>query len=137
MGIKTKTIKRMQTQKITRILVVDNEPEILASMESLLSQRGYEVYKAPNGEEVFAQMEQYKPDVLVLDVLLPRMNGFDVAKKLRSNPLYDRTQIIFLTEEEAQDNPYKDQGIGREFYIPKPINPDQLVSAIERLLVTG
>lgn len=126
----------MQSSKIIRILLVNNQPELLAALESPLLQKGYEVYKAPNGEEVFAQMEVYKPDVLVLDVLLPRMNGFDVAKKIRSNPIYDRTRIIFLTEEEAKENPHEN-GIGREFYIEKPIQPDKLVSTIERVLVTG
>lgn len=125
----------MQEPEIIRVLLVDDEPAVLAQMETMLRKEGFEVHKSINGEDALGMLEQYKPQVVVLDVMMPRMNGFDVAKRIRSNSNFDGTQIIFLDEPEKQENRFEGYGNGAEMYITKPFDNQTLISAIKELVV--
>ncbi len=125
----------MQEKEIVRVLLVDDEPNVLTALELLIQKEGYEVHKSINGEDALAMLEKYKPHVVVLDVMMPRMNGFDVAKRIRSNSNFDGTQIIFLDEPEKQENRFEGYGNGAEMYITKPFDNQTLISAIKELVV--
>lgn len=127
----------MQENEIVRILLVDDEPNILTALEFLIQKEGYEVHKSINGEDALAMVEKYKPKVVVLDVMMPRMNGYDVAKRIRSNANFDQTQIIFLTARGTQDDRFEGYGSGAEIYLTKPFDNEELVNTIKELVEFG
>ncbi|MFN7118969.1 MAG: response regulator transcription factor [Saprospiraceae bacterium] len=127
----------MQEHEIIRVLLVDDEPNILTALEFLIQKEGFEVHKSINGEDALAMMEKYKPRIVVLDVMMPRMNGYDVAKRIRSNSAYDHTQIIFLTARGTQDDRFEGYGSGAEIYLTKPFDNEELVNTIKELVEYG
>lgn len=124
----------IQEQKIVRVLLIDDNPETLRELESLIQKEGFEVHKSINGEDALAMLDKFKPRVVVLDVMMPRLNGFDVAKRIRSNSKYDGTQIIFLDNPNQEDNRFAGYGSGSEIYIPKPFDNQTVVKAIKALV---
>jgi DNA-binding response OmpR family regulator len=121
----------------TRILLVDDEPNILTPIEFLMKQEGYEVQKAYNGEEAMAVLPQFLPQVVILDVMMPRMDGFEVAEQIRSNPALDDTKIIFLTAKGTDADKLHGYHKGGEMYIIKPFDNQELVQMVRELVEFG
>ncbi len=123
-------------QRIT-VLLVDDEPNILVPLEFLVRQQGYRVVKAANGQEALAAMEAHRPAVVVLDVMMPEMDGFEVARRIRENEGFDETRIIFLTAKGAQNDRFKGYDSGGEIYLTKPFDNEELVNTINELVEWG
>ncbi|MEN0050088.1 MAG: response regulator [Bacteroidota bacterium] len=123
--------------KTKRILLVDDEPNILIPIEFLMKQEGYIVEKAHDGHSALQQMKINSPDVVILDVMMPGMNGFEVAKAIRDNQQYSDTQIIFLTAKGTSQDKTKGYSSGGEIYITKPFDNDDLVSKVNELVEFG
>lgn len=117
-----------------KILVVDDEPDILEFLKYNLVKEGYEVFVASDGEECLAIAEREKPDLVVLDIMMPRMDGVEVCRALRSNPAFNKTLIAFLTAREEDYSQIAALDVGGDDYITKPIRPRVLSSRIKALL---
>lgn len=126
-----------QNNVAVKVLLVDDEPSILVALDFLVKQLGYQVFTATNGDEALEAMQKYQPNVAVLDVMMPRMSGFDVAKKIRANEDFDQTKIIFLTALGTQADRFEGYGSGAEIYVTKPFNNEDLVNTIKELVEYG
>ncbi len=115
-----------------RILIVDDEPDIREFISYNLVRKGYLVFTAADGKEAFDVAVQFRPDLIILDVLMPQMNGFETCMRLRSNPLFANTKIIFLSA--LSESYAKDLGLELEAdaFIYKPIRIELLVKQVEQ-----
>lgn len=111
-----------------RILLVDDEERILNFLRTKLKASGFEVLTARNGEEALEQAQAQEPDLIVLDLLMPKMDGFEVLRELRS---FSTVPVIILSAREADADKIKGLRLGADDYLPKPFNPDELVARIE------
>ena len=127
----------MDVKTLTKVLLVDDEPHILVALEFLLQKEGYQVTKALNGEEALKIMEQMVPDVLVLDVMMPGMDGFEVARIVRSTASLENTRIIFLTAKGTQADRFKGYSNGAEVYLTKPFENNDLICTINEVVEFG
>ena len=113
-----------------RILVVDDEERILNFLNSKLKASGYEVLTARDGREGLEQAQAQEPDLIILDLLMPRMDGMEMLKELRS---FSSVPVIILTAKGADADRIKGLQLGADDYLPKPFNPDELVARIEAI----
>jgi len=111
-----------------RILIVDDEARIVNFLSSKLKASGYEVLTAGNGLEGLEQAQAQEPDLIVLDLLMPKMDGLEMLKELRS---FSAVPVIILTAKGADADRIKGLQLGADDYLPKPFNPDELVARIE------
>jgi DNA-binding response OmpR family regulator len=116
------------TVKRFRILVVDDEERILNFLRSKLKASGYDVLTACNGSEGLEQAQTQEPDLIVLDLIMPKMDGFETLKELRS---FSAVPVIILTARGADTDKIKGLTLGADDYLAKPFNPDELVARIE------
>ncbi len=111
-----------------RTLIVDDEERIVNFLRAKLKASGYEVLTASNGFEALEQAQAQEPDLVVLDLLMPKMDGFETLKQLRS---FSSVPVIILSAKGADADKIKGLGLGADDYLPKPFNPDELVARIE------
>ncbi|NKI31596.1 response regulator transcription factor [Croceivirga thetidis] len=123
----------MKTTDI-RILLVDDEPDILEIVGYNLSSEGYDVYTAKNGVEAIAKAKKKKPHLIILDVMMPEMDGIEACEILRSTPGLENTIITFLTARGEDYSQVAGFDAGADDYITKPIKPKVLVSKVKALL---
>jgi len=115
-----------------RILVVDDEPNIVDVVAMALRFQGFEVASAGTGTEALGQVDAFKPHLIVLDVMLPDMEGFDVARRLGADRA--RVPIIFLTARDATDDKVRGLTVGGDDYVTKPFSLEELVARIRTIL---
>ena len=113
-----------------RILVVDDEERILNFLRTKLKALGYEALTASNGLEAVEQAQAQEPDLIVLDLIMPKMDGFETLKELRS---FSSVPVIILSAKGADVDKIKGLDLGADDYLQKPFNPDELVARIEAL----
>ena len=111
-----------------RILVVDDEERIINFLRTKFKASGYEVLTASNGIEGLEQAQAQEPDLIVLDLLMPKMDGLEMLKELRS---FSAVPVIMLTAKGADADRIKGLQLGADDYLPKPFNPDELIARIE------
>jgi two-component system alkaline phosphatase synthesis response regulator PhoP len=117
-----------------KILVVDDEPDILEILRYNLQKEGYEVLSASDGEEGLRVAEREHPDLIILDIMMPKMDGVELCRQLRSRPAFSKTLIAFLTAREEDYSQIAALEGGGDDYITKPIRPRVLLSRIKALL---
>ena len=117
-----------------KILIVDDEPDILEFLEYNLLKEGYEVLTATDGEVGIELAEKEHPQLIILDIMMPRMDGVEVCRKLRSRPEFDKTVIAFLTAREEDYSQIAALDVGGDDYITKPIRPRVFISRVKALL---
>ena len=114
-----------------KILIADDEAEIIFLLKRRLIKSGYEVLDADNGAKAVMIAERDRPDLIILDVMMPEMNGVQICRRLKSNPAYQAIKIILLTARDQQ----KDKDIGKEAgaddYVTKPFEPDDLIKKVK------
>ncbi len=113
-----------------RVLVVDDEERILNFLKAKLKLAGYEVILASNGKEALEQVQGQEPDLIVLDVIMPKMDGFQTLKELRN---FSPVPVIMLSARGEDSDRIKGLGLGADDYLPKPFNPDELIARIEAI----
>jgi DNA-binding response OmpR family regulator len=115
-----------------KILVVDDEPALLRLMEYVLSRAGYTMLTATNGEEALHETRRERPDLIVLDIMMPRMDGYQVAEAIRSDPDPDlrRTPIIMLSAKAQEEDIERGIEAGVDHYVTKPFTPDALTALV-------
>ncbi len=119
--------------KPRKILVVDDERQIVKLVEINLKKHGYDVVCAYDGVEALEKVDSEKPDMLVLDVMMPRMNGFDVLKRLQANPETEHIPVIMLTAKAQDADIFQGWQSGVSSYLTKPFNPRELLTFVERI----
>ncbi|THH35568.1 response regulator transcription factor [Neolewinella litorea] len=117
-----------------KILLVDDEPDILEILEFNLRKEGFEVETAGNGEDGLARAREFRPDLIVLDIMMPIMDGVEVCRQLRADSSFDNTVITFLTAREEDYSQIAALDTGGDDYITKPIRPRVLISRVKALL---
>lgn len=117
-----------------KILVVDDEPDILEILEYNLSREGFEVFTAGDGAAGIARAREVKPDLIVLDIMMPQMDGVQVCRQLREDRGFDDTLIAFLTARQEDYSQIAALEQGGDDYISKPIKPRVLVARIKAML---
>jgi DNA-binding response OmpR family regulator len=120
----------------SRVLIADDEPNIVISLEFLMKQRGYETRVARDGDEALAEVESFRPDLVLLDVMLPRRNGFEVCQKLRADGWTD-LRIVMLTAKGRDIEIEKGLALGADAYVTKPFSTGELVERVAGLLEAG
>ena len=128
---------KKEQEKIPQILLVDDEPAILFVLEYLLAKEGYLIQKASNSAEALETLKTFVPDVAILDVMMPGIDGFELAKIIRQNPLCENVQIVFLTTKGTKKDRQTGYSSGGEVYIIKPFDNDDLLLTIKDLLKYG
>jgi DNA-binding response OmpR family regulator len=116
------------------ILIVDDEPSIVVPIQFLMEQQGYSVLVAENGEDALDVIYKYKPDLILLDIMLPRIDGYEVCEIVRLNPEYRNVKIIFLTAKGREVEIAKGLALGANAYITKPFSNTQLIAKVQELL---
>ena len=124
-------------EKTAKILIVDDEPHIITALEFLMQQQGFEIAKAYNGEEALGILDSFHPDVVVLDVMMPGMDGFELAKMIRTKPQFEDSRIIFLTAKGTDEDKEKGYVNGGDVYIPKPFDNNHLITTINEVIAYG
>ena len=121
-------------KKHTRILLVDDEPDILEILDYNLTSEGYQVGKAKNGLEAIEKVEEWKPHLVLLDVMMPEMDGIETCERLRKKSNLPNLAIVFLTARSEDYSQVAGLEAGADDYITKPIKPKVLVSKIKAIL---
>lgn len=119
---------------MTNVLVVDDEPNILLSLEFLMQQAGFNVTTAEDGETALDCLHETAPNLVLLDISLPGMSGFDVLEKLRQDERYKRLPVIMLTAHGREVEKEKGMALGADDYITKPFSTKALVEKVRNLL---
>lgn len=119
---------------VKRLLVVDDEPNLLTAIAAVLRGEQYDVTTARNGKDALLQIARSLPDLIVSDVRMPLMDGFQLARKLRSAPHTALIPIIFLTAKDETDNRIEGFRAGVDVYLTKPFEPDELLAVIHNIL---
>ena len=117
-----------------QILVVDDEPDILSVLVYHLSREGYRVTTAINGPGALATAEADRPDLIILDLMLPRMDGYEVLQRLRRDERTETIPVILLAARREEEERVKGFQVGADDYIPKPFSAQELTSRVEALL---
>jgi two-component system OmpR family response regulator len=115
-----------------RLLLVDDEDNLRSMLDAALRHSGFDVHPVANGRDAIAAVPEVQPDLIVLDVMLPDLDGFDVCKRLRSSG--DRTPVLFLTARDATEDKVRGLTMGGDDYLVKPFSLEELVARITAVL---
>ncbi len=116
-----------------KILIADDEPDILEILQYNLQAEGYTVYTAKDGDDAIQKAKQLHPDLIILDIMMPRKTGTEVCSILRSQPAFKDTLIIFLTALSDESSQVKGFDTGADDYVNKPVSPKLLISRVNAL----
>jgi DNA-binding response OmpR family regulator len=117
-----------------RVLVVEDEPHIVLSLELLLARAGYETAAATDGEEGLALAKNLRPDVVLLDIMMPRKNGYEVCQAIKADPELRHIPIIMLSAKGQEVEVLKGLGLGASAYVTKPFGNAEILEAIRAVL---
>jgi DNA-binding response OmpR family regulator len=120
-----------------RILIADDEPSIVAALEYLLQQGGYEVLIARNGDEALDLLEQQTPDLVLLDVMMPRKSGYEICNRIRHQAEWRHIKVIMLSAKGRDAEVNRGLAIGADLYVTKPFSTRELMAKIDGLLRQG
>ena len=116
------------------IMVVDDNPEIVSILQFMLKQKDFNVICAYSGLQLLAGLEEQKPDLIILDVMMPEMDGLEVLRRLKGSPETSSIPVILLTALDRYENVLSGYKVGADYYITKPFTKTQLMTGINRLL---
>ena len=120
-----------------KVLIVDDEPFIRRSLSFVLKKERYEVLEARNGEEAVAMILSERPDLVFLDVMMPKLTGFEVAERIRQHDEFAAMKIILLTAKGQDADRERGETVGADDYITKPFSPSKIVERTRRLFADG
>lgn len=113
-----------------RILAVDDDEMVLIAVNELLKQEGYEVHSISSGAEALKKLEEDDYDLLMLDIIMPEMDGFELCKKIRQIERHKETPVVFLTAKNQEKDRAEGLEAGANLFLSKPISPEKLLSII-------
>ena len=118
-----------------KILIVDDELSILVPLKFLLEKNEYEVLLAPSGKDAFDSIKKTKPDLILLDIMLPDLDGYEIFQIIRKNHDWDDIKVIYLTAKNRDIDIAKGLNLGVDAYITKPFSNAELIEKVRSLLV--
>jgi DNA-binding response OmpR family regulator len=121
----------------TKIVIADDEPNIVISLEFLMQRNGYEVRTAGDGEAALQLVNSFRPDLILLDIMLPLKSGYEVCQKMRESPDLKDTKIVMITAKGRDIEVTKGLALGADAYITKPFSTQDLLGTVKRLLGEG
>jgi DNA-binding response OmpR family regulator len=116
------------------VLIVDDEPNIVLSLQFLMKKTGFEVRTAKDGEEAMAEISRAAPDLVLLDVMMPKIDGFSICSRIRGNPEWKDMRIIMLTARGRDVEREKGLALGADDYITKPFSTKDAIARVEAVL---
>ena len=116
------------------VLIVDDEEYIVTSLEYVVKNAGYEVAVAYDGEQAMKKVTEIVPDLLILDVMMPKLDGFEVCEKIRANPLWKSIRIMMLTAKGRDSERAKGMSLGADAYMTKPFSTRDILKRVVELL---
>jgi len=117
-----------------KVLIADDEPNIVVSLEFLMKQKGYTVRVVTDGEQALNAVGEFGPDLVLLDVMMPRMSGYDVCQKIRENPAWADVRIVMLSAKGRDIEVTKGLALGADAYVTKPFSTKDLMAKVLELL---
>lgn len=117
-----------------KVLIVDDEPGIIVALQFLMEQNGYATMVAFSGEEAMEAVAQHHPDLILLDIMLPVVDGFEVCQRVRENPEWNDVRIVLVTALGSEINVTKGLDLGADAYVTKPFSNAELVAKVKELL---
>jgi DNA-binding response OmpR family regulator len=126
----------MDTTRPARILIADDKPQGVELMEAFLSDTDYEIRSATDGEATLRVVREWRPDVILLDVMMPKLSGFEVCKRLRADPVTKGIAVIMVTALDQPSDVERAVEVGTNDFITKPINKTELALRLRAMLVT-
>ena len=117
-----------------KVLIADDEPNIVLSLEFLLNSHGYEVAVARDGNEALQLAAAFRPHLVLLDVMIPLINGFDVCRELRADPVQRILKILMLTARGRESEVKRGFSVGADAYVTKPFATRELIAKVQELL---
>jgi two-component system alkaline phosphatase synthesis response regulator PhoP len=116
------------------VLIVDDEPNIVLSLQFLMKKAGFDVRTARDGEEALAEIARDAPDLVLLDVMMPKRDGFDVCQTVRANPAWQGIRIVLLTAKGRDVEREKGLALGADDYVTKPFSTRDVLARLEKLV---
>ncbi|MDO8931899.1 MAG: response regulator [Rhodocyclaceae bacterium] len=117
-----------------KILIVDDEPNIVISLEYLMKKEGFQVAVANDGDAALATMAEFLPDLVLLDVMMPKKSGYEVCQQMRANPVLAGIKVVMLTAKGRESEIAKGMALGADAYVTKPFSTKDLVIRVKSLL---
>ena len=117
-----------------KILVVDDEPHVITTLTFVLRKEGYEVSSAGDGEEAMAKVRESKPNLMFLDVMMPKKNGYEVCQELKGNSSLSDIHIVMLSAKGQEADKEKASNLGADEFMTKPFSPMEIVGKVKELL---
>lgn len=122
------------TQQPASVLIVDDEPNILLSLQFLMKKAGYDVRTAKDGEQALEEIARAKPDLVLLDVMMPKLDGFSVCQRIRAEPDWQSVRVIMLTARGRDVEREKGLSLGADDYITKPFSTKDAIDRVAAVL---
>lgn len=123
-------------EELKKVLVVDDDPYILMSLEFLMKKSGYEVMIARNGTEALELVEKQIPDIVLLDIMMPDVDGYQICKHIKKSDTLKHTKVVFMSAKTKESDIQKGYDLGASLYIIKPFSTRELVKQIKELMLT-
>jgi DNA-binding response OmpR family regulator len=119
-----------------RILIVDDEPNIVLALELLMKREGYEIRSVDDGEKAVEAAGTFRPDLILLDVMMPRMDGYEVCQRLRADDSLKDISVVMLTAKGREVEREKGLALGADLYITKPFSTREVVRKVKEMLAS-
>ena len=120
-----------------RVMVIDDSKTIRRTAETLLKKEGCEVFTATDGFEALSKIADHRPQIISVDIMMPRLDGYQTCALIKNNQLYRSTPVIMLSSRDGLFDKAKGRIVGSEQYLTKPFTREELLSAIKRYVVQG
>lgn len=117
-----------------KILIVDDEPSILNILDFSLGSEGYDVIQAADGLQAYEYALEYQPDLIVMDVMMPNLDGFNACEKLKKDIRTSAIPVILLTARSDAEDRQKGESVGADGYLTKPFSPQRLIDAVDSFI---
>lgn len=117
-----------------KVLIVDDEPNIVISLEFLMKKDGYDLRVAMDGNQALEELENFRPDLVLLDVMLPYKSGFEICQQIKEHPEWQKIKVLLLTAKGREADITKGMALGADAYITKPFSTKELVAKVRDIL---
>ena len=128
----TGTLNDDSTESGLRILIVDDSATIRRSAESMLKAEGYDVVTAENGFEALSKVARHNPDLIFVDIMMPRLDGYQTCAIIKNNTQYRSTPVVMLTSKDGLFDQARGRVVGSDLYLTKPFTKDELLAAVQQ-----
>ena len=122
-------------EELKKVLVVDDDPYILMSLEFLMKKNGYDVMVARNGTEALELVEKQMPNIVLLDIMMPDVDGYEICRHIKNSDKLKHTKVVFMSAKTKESDIQKGYDLGASLYIIKPFSTRELVKQIKELML--